>query len=92
MFAGIENPFVATRYHSLLVERASLPPSLEITAETADGAIMGLRHRELDIEGVQFHPESILTVVGNDLLANFVRRAAETRIVDVRQPTMLGAG
>jgi len=71
VFAGLPNPFVATRYHSLIVERASLPPTLEITAETEDGIIMGVRHRELDVEGVQFHPESILTPTGKDLLANF---------------------
>ncbi len=73
VFAGLPNPFIATRYHSLIVERESLPPALEVTAE-ADGLIMGLRHREVDVEGVQFHPESILTPVGNDLLANFLRR------------------
>ncbi len=72
VFAGLPNPFVATRYHSLIVDRATLPPVLEVTAE-ADGLIMGLRHRELDVEGVQFHPESILTPVGGDLLANFLR-------------------
>jgi anthranilate synthase component 2 len=84
VFAGLPNPFEATRYHSLVVERASLPDSLEITAwsERADGSfdeIMGLRHRSLAIEGVQFHPESILTLVGKDLLRNFiepVRKAA----------------
>ncbi len=69
---GLPNPFEATRYHSLIVERETLPPVLEITAETTDGIIMGLRHRELPIEGVQFHPESILTSVGKDLLANFL--------------------
>ena len=85
VFAGLPNPFVATRYHSLIVERESLPPVLEVTAE-ADGLIMGLRHRELDVEGVQFHPESILTPVGKDLLANFLgrgpaaRRAAEPAV------------
>lgn len=73
VFAGLPNPFVATRYHSLIVERASLPPTLEVTAET-EGVIMGLRHREVDVEGVQFHPESILTRDGNDLLANFLGR------------------
>ena len=84
-FAGLPNPFVATRYHSLIVDRPSLPPVFEVTAE-ADGLIMGLRHRELPIEGVQFHPESILTPDGNDLLANFLgrgpaaRRAAEPAI------------
>jgi anthranilate synthase component 2 len=72
VFAGLPNPFVATRYHSLIVERDSLPPALEVTAE-ADGLIMGLRHREVDVEGVQFHPESILTAVGKDLLANFLK-------------------
>lgn len=73
VFAGLPQPFVATRYHSLIVERESLPATLQVTAETADGLIMGLRHREFDVEGVQFHPESILTPDGNDLLANFLR-------------------
>jgi anthranilate synthase/aminodeoxychorismate synthase-like glutamine amidotransferase len=72
VFRGLPSPFTATRYHSLIVERSSLPPVLEITAETEDGIIMGLRHRELEVEGVQFHPESILTPVGKDLLANFI--------------------
>lgn len=76
VLAGLPNPFVATRYHSLIVERESLPPVLEITAQTDDGIIMGLRHRELEIEGVQFHPESILTSTGMDLLANFIGRPA----------------
>jgi len=75
VFAGLPDPFTATRYHSLIVERATLPPVLEITAETEDGIIMGLRHREFDIEGVQFHPESILTPSGKDLLANFIAPA-----------------
>ena len=74
VFAGLPNPFIATRYHSLIVERATLPPVFEVTAQTDDGLIMGMRHRELDVEGVQFHPESILTLSGKDLLANFVRR------------------
>ncbi len=74
MFAGLPNPLEATRYHSLVVERTTLPEVLEITAETDDGLIMGLRHRELDVEGVQFHPESILTANGHDLLRNFLRR------------------
>lgn len=79
VFAGLPNPFTATRYHSLIVERSSLPADLEVTAETADGIIMGLKHRHFPIEGVQFHPESILTTVGKDLLANFIgaNRAAE---------------
>jgi anthranilate synthase component II len=76
VFAGLPNPFTATRYHSLIVERSSLPEQLEVTAETADGIIMGLRHRELPIEGVQFHPESILTPVGKQLLANFIGAGA----------------
>jgi anthranilate synthase component 2 len=78
VFAGLPNPFQATRYHSLIVERSTLPTELEITAE-ADGLIMGLRHRLLPVEGVQFHPESILTPVGNDLLANFLGRRAPMR-------------
>ncbi|MGD0255743.1 MAG: aminodeoxychorismate/anthranilate synthase component II [Acidimicrobiales bacterium] len=76
VFAGLSNPFEATRYHSLVVERESLPDSLEITAETADGVVMGLRHQELPVEGVQFHPESILTPAGPGLLANFLARAS----------------
>ena len=72
VFAGLPNPFEATRYHSLVVERSSLPAALEITAETDDGTIMGLRHREHEVEGVQFHPESVLTAVGHDLLRNFL--------------------
>lgn len=78
VFAGLPNPFQATRYHSLIVERWNLPDELEITAE-ADGLIMGLRHRTLAVEGVQFHPESILTPRGNDLLANYLGRGAPTR-------------
>ena len=72
VMAGLPNPFEATRYHSLVVERESLPDVLEVTAETPDGVIMALRHRELPIEGVQFHPESILTSVGKELLTNFL--------------------
>jgi anthranilate synthase/aminodeoxychorismate synthase-like glutamine amidotransferase len=72
VLAGLPDPFEATRYHSLVVDRDSLPPVLEITAEAEDGTIMGLRHRDLPVEGVQFHPESILTVGGHDLLANFL--------------------
>jgi len=78
VFSGLSNPFQATRYHSLIVERTSLPPELEVTAE-ADGLIMGLRHKSLPVEGVQFHPESILTPAGNDLLANFLGRRAPMR-------------
>ncbi|HKH88850.1 MAG TPA: aminodeoxychorismate/anthranilate synthase component II [Acidimicrobiales bacterium] len=74
VFAGLPNPLRATRYHSLVVEASSVPACLEVTARTADGLVMGLRHRELPVEGVQFHPESILTgQAGKDLLANFLR-------------------
>jgi anthranilate synthase/aminodeoxychorismate synthase-like glutamine amidotransferase len=72
VFTDLPNPFDATRYHSLIVDRPSLPDVLEVTAETADGVIMGLRHRDSGAEGVQFHPESILTPTGPDLLANFL--------------------
>ena len=77
VFAGLPNPFEATRYHSLIVERESLPAELRVTAWTEDGIIMGLAHRELAVEGVQFHPESILTSYGKDLLANFLARAGD---------------
>jgi len=72
IFAGLPNPFEATRYHSLLVKRETFPAVLEISAETAEGEIMGLRHREYPIHGVQFHPESILTLEGKRLLQNFL--------------------
>jgi anthranilate synthase/aminodeoxychorismate synthase-like glutamine amidotransferase len=75
VFEGLPSPLEATRYHSLVVERSSLPAELEITAETDDGTIMGLRHRTHPVEGVQFHPESILTTMGHDLLRNFLRGA-----------------
>ena len=72
MYSGVPNPFTATRYHSLTVERESLPDSLEAVAETEDGVLMGIRHREYPVEGVQFHPESILTTQGKNLLRNFL--------------------
>jgi anthranilate synthase/aminodeoxychorismate synthase-like glutamine amidotransferase len=72
IFRGLPEQFTATRYHSLIVERKSLPSELAISAETSDGTIMGLRHRKFRIEGVQFHPESVLTSVGKDLLRNFL--------------------
>ncbi len=72
IFKGLPNPFEATRYHSLIVKRDTLPAVLEISAETDEEEIMGIRHKEFKVEGVQFHPESILTVVGKDLLRNFI--------------------
>jgi anthranilate synthase component II len=77
VFAGLPNPITATRYHSLVVERASVPDALAVTAESEDGLVMGLRHRELPIEGVQFHPESILTESGHALLRNFLGATAD---------------
>jgi anthranilate synthase/aminodeoxychorismate synthase-like glutamine amidotransferase len=74
VFAGLPNPFEATRYHSLVVRSAGLPADLEVSAESDDGLVMGLRHRTLPVEGVQFHPESILTASGKALLANFLAR------------------
>jgi para-aminobenzoate synthetase component 2 len=74
VFAGLPDPFAATRYHSLVIEPSTLPPALVRTAWTDEGEIMGVRHRELFVEGVQFHPESILTVEGKKLLANFLAR------------------
>jgi anthranilate synthase component II len=73
IFEGLPNPFEATRYHSLIVKRDTLPSVLEVSAWTEDGIIMGLRHRQYVVEGLQFHPESILTTVGKDLLRNFLR-------------------
>jgi anthranilate synthase/aminodeoxychorismate synthase-like glutamine amidotransferase len=74
VFAGLPQPFTATRYHSLVVDRPSVPASLEVSAWTDDGLVMGLRHREFPLEGVQFHPESILTTAGKQLLRNFLDR------------------
>jgi len=73
IFRDLPNPFEATRYHSLIVKRETLPDCLEVSAETEEGEIMGLRHRTLGVEGVQFHPESILTSAGKDLLRNFLK-------------------
>jgi anthranilate synthase/aminodeoxychorismate synthase-like glutamine amidotransferase len=72
VFRSLPNPFEATRYHSLLVRRETLPDCLEVSAETGEGEIMGLRHKALPVEGVQFHPESVLTTCGKDLLRNFI--------------------
>ncbi len=79
LFQGLPNPFEATRYHSLIVQREGLPSKLQITAWTKEGEIMGLRHRRLPVYGVQFHPESILTKSGKDLLRNFLRLAKTFR-------------
>ncbi|MTV25193.1 aminodeoxychorismate/anthranilate synthase component II [Nitriliruptoraceae bacterium ZYF776] len=90
VLADLPVPFDATRYHSLVVDRERLPSVLKVTAETSDGLIMGLRHRELDLEGVQFHPESVLTTVGMQLLGAFVRRCVAAR--DAREVTPATAG
>jgi len=79
LYAGLGSPFTATRYHSLLVREEDVPPDLEVSAYTAAGEIMGVRHREHAIEGVQFHPESIMTPEGSQLLANFLRRCEPAR-------------
>ncbi len=78
VFSNLPTPFEANRYHSLIVERSTLPHELEITAETVDGLIMGIRHRTYPVEGVQFHPESIMTPHGKDLLRNFLKKGATT--------------
>jgi anthranilate synthase/aminodeoxychorismate synthase-like glutamine amidotransferase len=80
IFRGLPRPFEATRYHSLVIRRDTLPDCLELSAETDDGVIMGVRHRELLVEGVQFHPESILTVAGKKLLANFLALSPAVRL------------
>jgi anthranilate synthase component II len=79
VFAGLPDPVEATRYHSLIVDRDSVSDDLEVTAWTDDGVVMGLRHRSLDVEGVQFHPESILTVHGHDMLRTFLDRTGQAR-------------
>ncbi len=83
VFAGLPDPFVATRYHSLVVDRATLPPALEVSAWTEDGVIMGLRHTELPIEGVQFHPESILTAGGHRVVANWLAACGQPEALDM---------
>ena len=87
VFRGLPSPFDATRYHSLIVERATMPAELEVTAETDDGLVMGLRHRDYPIEGVQFHPESILTSEGKRLLANFLAADGSTMTEPVEMAT-----
>ena len=84
VFAGLPNPFEAIRYHSLAIEPSSVPDVLEVTARSESGVIMGVRHRELTVEGVQFHPESIMTKVGHDLLRNFLA-------MENKQPAQTGA-
>ena len=84
VFSGLPSPFTATRYHSLLVERASLPDCLEVSAWTREGEIMGLRHRTFNIQGVQFHPESILTALGKDLIGNWLRDLASPSVRAIR--------
>ncbi|MEY4372976.1 MAG: hypothetical protein RL219_1745 [Actinomycetota bacterium] len=79
VFTGLPSPLEATRYHSLVIDPATLPACLEVTARTADGIIMGVRHREVAVEGVQFHPESILTASGHDLLRNFLAQVPALR-------------
>jgi anthranilate synthase/aminodeoxychorismate synthase-like glutamine amidotransferase len=76
VFAGLPSPLTATRYHSLVLDPATVPDCLEVTAHTVDGIVMGVRHRDVDVEGVQFHPESILTGCGHDLLGNFLARCS----------------
>jgi para-aminobenzoate synthetase component 2 len=78
VFSGLADPLVATRYHSLVVDAASIPPDLEVSAWAEDGTVMGLRHRTLAVEGVQFHPESILTEGGHRLLANWLTTCGQT--------------
>ncbi|MGH2719373.1 MAG: anthranilate synthase component II, partial [Actinomycetota bacterium] len=74
IFTGLPNPLVATRYHSLVVDRATLPAEVKVSAETADGVVMGVRHRSLAVEGVQFHPESALTAEGQRMIGTFLER------------------
>lgn len=90
VYAGLPDPFTATRYHSLTVRPGTLPDFLQVTAETEDGVIMGIRHKTLPVEGVQFHPESILTPVGNALLANFLRSTSNVAGMEVTSQPVLG--
>lgn len=83
VFQGLPNPFTATRYHSLVVDRSSIPDSLEITAETSDGIVMGLRHKDHPVEGIQFHPESVLTTEGPRIIDNWLNRILDRRLEEV---------
>ncbi len=85
IYDGLPNPFVATRYHSLIIEPDSIPDDFEVTAHADDGVVMGVRHKSMPIEGVQFHPESILTTSGKDLLANFLQSCGTTPDVGKRE-------
>lgn len=89
IFRGLPDPFIATRYHSLIVERSTLPEELVVTAETEDGIIMGLQHRDFPVYGVQFHPESILTPAGKQLLGNFLEITGKTPNT-AEQPALIG--
>lgn len=89
VYAGLPNPFVATRYHSLIIDPATIPPEFTVTATSDDGVVMGVRHRDKAVEGVQFHPESILTTSGDDLLANFLRMCGAIPATD---PEKLAVG
>jgi para-aminobenzoate synthetase component 2 len=99
VFAGLPSPFTATRYHSLGVDGAAVPEELEVTARTANGLVMGLRHRELPVEGVQFHPESVLTEHGHLMLANWLAECGDAGAVErsaglsgVRAPAAAAGG
>lgn len=89
VYAGLPNPFVATRYHSLIIDPATIPPEFTVTSTSDDGVVMGVRHRDKAVEGVQFHPESILTTAGDDLLANFLRMCGAIPATD---PEKLAVG
>lgn len=89
VYAGLPNPFVATRYHSLIIDPATIPPEFTVTSTSDDGVVMGVRHRDKVVEGVQFHPESILTTAGDDLLANFLRMCGAIPVTD---PEKLAVG
>jgi anthranilate synthase/aminodeoxychorismate synthase-like glutamine amidotransferase len=88
IYRGVPSPFIATRYHSLIVDPESLPAGFDVTASSEDGIIQGIRHREYPLEGVQFHPESILTVVGKDLLRNFLIQCGEQIVEQEEQPVL----
>jgi len=88
VYEGIPSPFTATRYHSLIIDPSTLPPDFEITARSEDGIIQGIRHKSLPLEGVQYHPESILTVVGKDILRNFLASCGTATALAEAQPVL----